>query len=304
METPIPVAQPSRPPLYHYSDAGGFLGMLTSRSLWFSHIKYLNDSDEWFYALRLFEQVLQEYNGFRNLRNPYDYVKETHSLHNHFTFSFSEQKDLLSQWRGYCPNGGYSFCIDDWHLDQMVLEHELVFEPCIYDEEEQKDFIRTRIIGVTPDYLAQRRKEDIELRAKGIHLRSDVDRTTYEISQGMIAKFKLLCLIKHPSFKEEREWRMIVGVGDNSKFRNLIKLRTSRNMLIPYLDLSIPAVVDALDESMPDIPRRYRWKINEVVVGPHPHQELAIAACKLVIPPYIWNYPGAVTSSAIPYVNW
>lgn len=304
METPTPVAQPSRPPLYHYSDAGGFIGMLTSRSLWFSHIKYLNDADEWFYALRLFEQVLQEYNGFSNLRNPYDYIKGTSFLHNHFTFSFSEQKDLLSQWRGYCPNGGYSFCIEDWHLDQMAQEHGLVFEPCIYDEEEQKEFIRTRIIGIKPESLAKQRESDNEQRAKGYHLRYDVDRINYDISQGMIHKFKLLCLLKHPSFKEEREWRMVVSVGNNSKLRNSIKLRTSRNMLIPYIDLSIPAVIDALDENRPNDPRRSRWKIKEVVVGPQPHQELAIAACKLVIPPYIWNYPGAVISSAIPYVNW
>lgn len=304
METPTPATQPSRPPLYHYSDAGGFLGMLTSKSLWFSHIKYMNDADEWFYALRLFEQVLQEYSGFSNLQSPYKIVKETFSLHDHFTFSFSEQKDLLSQWRGYCPNGGYSFCIDDWHLEQMAQEQEFVFEPCIYDEEEQKEFIRTRIIGVTPDYLAERKKEDAEFRARGVHLRGDVDRTTYEISQGMISRFKLLCLLKHPSFKEEREWRMVGSLSNNGKLREFMKLRSSRNMLIPYLDIPIPLTIDAPDEYNPESIRPARWKITEVIVSPHPHQELAVAACKLGIPPYIWNYPGAVTPSAIPYVNW
>lgn len=63
MEPQPSPAQSSRPALYHYSDAGSFLGMLSSRSLWFSHIKYMNDAEEWFYALRLFEQVLSEYDG-------------------------------------------------------------------------------------------------------------------------------------------------------------------------------------------------------------------------------------------------
>lgn len=302
METPTPTAQPSRPPLYHYSDAGGLLGMLTSKSLWFSHIKYMNDADEWFYAMRLFDQVLHEYNGA--FRSPFDTVSGMPSLQDHFTFSFSEDKDSLSQWRGYCPNGGYSFCIDDFFLDQMAQDYGFAFEKCIYEEDEQKEFIRTRIIGMNPEVLVKRRADEAAREARGEHVHFSIERAVYEITQKMVPKFYLLCLLKHPSFKEEREWRMVGSFIDNGKLRDLMKLRSSRNMLIPYLDVPIPVVVDAPDEYHPERPRQARWRIKEIVVSPHPHQELAVAACKLGIPPYLWNNIDAVTASIIPYVNW
>lgn len=276
--------------------------MLNSRSLWFSHIKYMNDADEWFYALRLFEQVLEEYKGA--FRGPYEIVKGMASLHDHFTFSFSEEKDLLSQWRGYCPHGGYSYCLDDSLLDQFVQEHELVFEPCIYEEEAQREFIKTRIIGMRPEYIAEQQQNEAERVAKGEYIHYSIDRTIYEVSQNLVPKFYLLCLLKHPSFKEEREWRMVGSFVRSNGLRMLMKLRPSRNMLIPYLDLPLPVGQDALDPQYPDRRRLYRWKINEVVVSPQPHQELAMAALKLAVPEYIGNYIGAITASAIPYINW
>lgn len=83
-----------------------------------------------------------------------------------------------------------------------------------------------------------------------------------------------------------------------------MKLRPSRSMLIPYLDIPIPVKVDVPDPLHPNNPIYSRFKIKEVIISPHPHQELSIAACKLAIPEYIGNYVGAVTASAIPYVNW
>jgi hypothetical protein len=262
----------------------------------------MNDAEEWVYALRLFKEVLEEYNG--NFQGPYKLVEETPSFHDHFTFSFSEQKDLLSQWRGYCPQGGYSFCIDDELLEQMREEHKLVFERCIYDVEQQKEFIRDRIIGVRPEILAQQIKDEAERTASGRHSAYSIYRGIHDRSESMPPKFYLLCLLKHPSFKEECEWRMVGSFSSNSTLSKYMKLRTSRNMLIPYLELPLPIKLDEPDEYYPETPRHYRWKIKEVVVSPFPHQELAVAACKLVIPPYIMNHVGDVTPSAIPYVNW
>lgn len=281
--------------------------MLTSKSLWFSHIKYMNDAEEWFYAVRLFESVLQEYKDFPNIQDAYSTIKQNSSSYSYeyFTFSFSEEKDLLSQWRGYCPNGGYSFCIADRFLNEMIQKYRLLFKPCIYEEEKQIEFIKNIIIGKTPEQLDSQRQDDAEREEKsyGSSLKYNVSHLTYELAQNMYQNIQLLCLIKHPSFAEEREWRMIASL-QHIPPGDYMKLRASRNMLIPYLDLPISTEVDAIDEYNPDAPRRSRWEITEIVVGPHPHQELAIAACKLAIPPYIWNHLGTVTASTIPYVSW
>jgi len=108
----------------------------------FTHIKYLNDAAEYSYALNLLANVLKDYKGIDNydhIQNALGVITDNERLQNHYSFSLTEEKDLLSQWRGYCPNGGYSFAVNSQHLDEMRSTYKLTFEKWLYDEDEQRN---------------------------------------------------------------------------------------------------------------------------------------------------------------------
>ena len=60
-----------------------------------------------------------------------------------FVCSFSEERDLLSQWRGYCKNGsGYSLGFALSSLQSCVKRAGFAIKPCVYDRQKQIDAIR------------------------------------------------------------------------------------------------------------------------------------------------------------------
>jgi hypothetical protein len=69
--------------------------------------------------------------------------------------------------------------------------------------------------------------------------------------------------IKHPSFREEREWRLISTTIPREDPRCLV--RVGRSMFIPYVEINLVAIG-------PSIP------VKEIIVGPTPHMWLAMNA--------------------------
>ena len=137
-----------------------------------------------------------------------------------------------------------------------------------------------------------------------------VEYDSLRIAENIIPRSYLLALIKHPSFAEECEWRMIASprrTGAIALEPKNLKLRESRNMMVPYLNLEIPCLTGStqisggrtvtFNESHPGL------HINEVIVGPTAHRTLALSACNILLPPYLRMYP-TVSSSSIPYRNW
>ena len=46
--------------LYHYTDAGGFLGIVNNRCFWATHIRFLNDSKEFLHAREIVRTYTEE----------------------------------------------------------------------------------------------------------------------------------------------------------------------------------------------------------------------------------------------------
>ncbi|MGI4733841.1 MAG: DUF2971 domain-containing protein, partial [Janthinobacterium lividum] len=117
---------------------------------------------------------------------------------------------------------------------------------------------------------------------------------TYGIMQRIIAKSHLLAFLKDPAFEEEKEWRMVASESTMGSTANYLRYRSSRNMFISYLDLPVPA--------RPDYNQSYNnLIIDEVRVSPTPHQDLALASCRMMMEHHQCK---SVQSSAIPYRNW
>ena len=100
--------------IYHYTNLDGLLGILENQSLWASNVNFINDSQEYIYGITLYKEILA-------LKSNASLTKEgkkiCHFAEEYFLevkqrtycVSFCENKDLLSQWRGYSKsNVGFS----------------------------------------------------------------------------------------------------------------------------------------------------------------------------------------------------
>ena len=147
--------EPTMPPLYHYTSHAGLIGMVQHKKMWFTHAHYMNDSSEYNYAINLINQELQEEYGL-DLDSHMNLANTSLSENVPYTFSLSERKDSLSQWRGYCPDGGYSISFngeqskDDLQLSIMMLKYGLYLGKCVYELAHQKELIRTHIVKMEP----------------------------------------------------------------------------------------------------------------------------------------------------------
>ncbi len=262
--------------LFHYTSPESLIGILTSRCIWATDIKYLNDSAELEYALTFTKsKVSQKYmtddydshvsyllsSGFAKLDPMPIYVA-----------SLSEMADLLSQWRAYCPpTGGVAIAFDRRKIDEYADRHRLELTQCTYDTSEHnelltklyekvyKAFSHNEMSVDAYNLLSPKQQVDFEIKCLK-DLTEDGDILKEEVKETLSGFFReLLALaprIKHPSFSEEREWRLICRDYTASGFR--IAFRTRQSLIIPYVEIG-PLEPEA---------------IFGVVIGPCSHGEL------------------------------
>ena len=256
--------------LYHYTSLHGLIGIITGKSIWASHCEFLNDSSEFNHAL----SFAKGYSG--NIYMKDDYLAafgwairdglQNMVKHKVFVSSFSEKNDLLSQWRGYCPQGaGVSIGFDYGLLRKYCEESGFRLEKCIYSVEDQQ----TLILDITNECLSQFPKPSVT-RSSYDNL-SSKERVDFAIKQhestlNGVGKLKTeqilkkLCeninecapIIKHSSFHEESEWRIVARNPAED-----IKYRVSKSHIVPFLILPII--------------KEYPEIIRKICIGPNPN---------------------------------
>lgn len=289
-------------PLYHYSSPGGLLGMMESKSLWMSNIRYQNDSEEYKHIFSIFKKVMQEeYPGFDFEQQLEDEKSREAFVPPIFTFSLTENKDLLSQWRGYCPKGGYSFSFDRVQLNYFITRFGLSVHQCVYDEDEQKKIIREQVIRFSPEEW-----EEINSGRKDMG-----SNFMYGLKYMRNRLASLAPVLKHHAFREEVEWRLIKnfeGSGPDNRLLEqhpafnyfkanpdvigegqFLKFREDKGILIPYLSLPLVDLTDPYQSV----------KLSEVVIAPGVHQQLAKPSCETML--RSWGVWCPVNFSVAPY---
>ena len=103
---------------HHYTNIEGLYGILKSGDVWATGGEYLNDMVEISYGVELAKEVvnqqIEESSGAGNLVVRLRLYHIRHELERHrantsyFITCFCEESDLLSQWRAYGKNAGYS----------------------------------------------------------------------------------------------------------------------------------------------------------------------------------------------------
>jgi len=270
--------------LHHYTDAAGLLGIIKGRALWATHIRFLNDAREFLHAVDLAQAYVQR---LKSQHNPL--LMSTLSLTlegmpgNTFVISFSEDGDVLSQWRGYCRSGGYSMDFDSQKLRQFADEQRFVLVKCTYDRTEQEQLIQNLILQAIrefPHYIPTGTVPAVI---------TEEERARFFSAQWFFPKMqRLASAMKDPAFKEEREWRLI---GALLLPLPPLDVRPRGSLLIPYETFKLQSGTPATFEGV----------ITRVLVGPNPDQELAVfSIARMQQCGYIgWDL--RVETSKIPY---
>lgn len=286
-----------KPPatLYHYTTQRGLIGILASKALWASKMQYLNDASEFQHALDIGKEIITKRKKAPKSDSEAELLEKIegalqiiYSVHL-FVGSLSEAGDLLSQWRGYCPEGnGFSIGFNSEQLQNALKEQQFGLAPCVYEKLKQEQIIEELFddaLGFTATS-----SEGIFSPQLNPGLAKFSERWGPQTSFFMREFLQLGSLLKHDSFSEEREWRILCFVIPHT--HPDFRIRPGKSMLIPYREVKMHSADGTLH-------------IDELIVGPTPHSILAKqSAHTLLSLNSIPTTMRTVRSSRIPYRAW
>ena len=278
-----------RPPeiLYHYTSQEGLLGIICKKEMWASHTQYLNDQREFRHAIELVRDELSRMVRQANTQTRPFVEEMNQGMDEHdgmesvnvCVCSFSEEGDILSQWRAYGDGvAKFSIGFSGTLLRQVSDQMNSWLVPCLYGEGKQRALVRALLEDVLQENLAlvpqdDDENEDICLQRRG----------------NLIAYLNRYApILKHDAFSEEREWRIVTRplMCRNERFN----YRPGRSMLIPYY--RIPMVG-------PDV----KFDVERIVVGPVPQGDRAVRAVKSLMVKHRLKTT-KVLGSDVPFRNW
>jgi hypothetical protein len=251
--------------LFHYTSPDAFANILENGQLWVSNSAYLNDQGELTYPIELGRAVLREYWASEEELIVKQFVaRVARELDDHAGFkswyvvSFSSKGNLLSQWRAYCPRGGYSIGFDGGELLKLLQEEgQYRLGPVLYDIDAQKQKVR----AIAEHHLALFR----ELRSKYGEISDDeyVEELAFVTEIALSQEFTFF---KAPAFAEEHEWRAVRFVHSDES----VRVRDRAGMLMPYLEADVRVSSGLLP-------------IKKIFVSPLGDQELATHAARILL---------------------
>jgi hypothetical protein len=264
------------PAVYHYTSLQGLLGILQGKKLWLSSALHLNDSAEVNYAIETLRQQLALRPKIEGVADEMwkkfsdevsSYMPSVQGVA-HFVGSFSQRKDLLSQWRAYSGEGvGFSIGFDFERLKKLADRIKFFFERCSYK----------------PADHAARVNHFIDRGVQGLKK----GRLRDAVTKCVVGLLFMTPRLKHPSFEEEQEWRLISSLGQDDVE---VRFRVGKSMIIPYKEFEL-------------VGKDGKTPITEVVVGPAPHMKLSVASVEsLVLKSGLEDVE--VSISEVPYRNW
>jgi hypothetical protein len=262
----------------------GLLGILRSQCIWATNIHYLNDVKEFVHAIDLAKyEIHQLRNSISSDKytalDKIDSILESVSKINIFVCSFSENGDLLSQWRGYCKGGsGFSIGFEYPQIKNTIEKKNFNLVPCIYDPQHQISIIKELINNTFQEFSSL---PEQSLKERDIYLKT--------LESKFIGNFiKIAPVLKHYSFSEEKEWRLVsrpISIYDPQ-----IRYREGK-VLIPYYEFQLVEDNDI-------------FCFSEIIVGPASDNELSMNALSNMLIAMKNVKKGQIRCSHIPYRAW
>ena len=212
--------------LFHYTDAAGFLGILETQEIWATDASCLNDWQELIYAKELIAEELERLCEYPSWNRTFKITKDEQTLLNKlretfvsvprvydvFVASFSTQMDILSQWREY---GCYNIGVSASALQSCAAAQQQSFlGRCVYDQPDQLDFVRSLVKSLITEYRSHCNPQELE-------------------KDMLYSLHRYGALLKHESFCEEEEWRIVLSGMQDLEFRQ------QKNIVIPFVRVDI-----------------------------------------------------------------
>ncbi|MDO5674567.1 MAG: DUF2971 domain-containing protein [bacterium] len=256
--------------LYHYTTFSGLLGIIGRRCLWASDIRYMNDSAELRHTADLFAEVTRGrmesgHADSHFLSQFVDWIKHRLTTgHLLFAASFRSHGNLLSQWRGYSlPGKGVSlgFCPD--FILECARRQQFLMGKCIYEPRRQE-----RIIHQVLDAL----EREVERRSRGREMTGEERNKLYQeiFTSVETDLLRIAAMLKHPSFSEEKEWRIVSPVVSGQGEGLPVLFREGHDMLVPYIEFSL-----SLDGQAPQLDHLY--------LGPSVNANISMNSIKMFL---------------------
>lgn len=251
--------------LYHYTSTHGIYGILNSKTLWLSKVQQLNDKSELISAIKefinfcntahhvhpndkLFKFVIAAANNLTNF-----------SSTNICVASFCEDKDLLSQWRGYAQQGGgFAIGFSGNHLKALCESKNFALVKCLYAKKEHQLVFKDLLNTLTDCYNIIVRKSPENILESNLN-----DLKGYFISLFL----EVAPVLKNETFSEEKEWRIIthpISIKDNN-----FKVKTT------------PKLREFYELSFNEVP--YRQMITNVTIGPGNDFDTTVSAISTML---------------------
>lgn len=267
----VPPRRAYRSSVWHYTSAAGLTGILASDAqnqqpargvLHATAATSLNDLTELRYGV---ERIKAWYNAAGNgeegtaaahlaIRSVLKNLEQSVLAEPAYVVCASKEGDSLGQWRGYAGDGGYAMRIDTaqeyFIVGQPSSRIGLLLSPqwveVAYNSEEQDSIIREQF-----DYILDSRS------VIGRLIAGEDPKTGVVLVSGLLSG--LAAALKHPSFKEEREVRLIAFRPTDV----IPRFRPSSRGPVPYIQL-VPSIWPSVIEP----PRLERLAVDAVRIGP------------------------------------
>lgn len=259
-----------RETLYHYTTLKGLLGIVSSRGLWASDIRYMNDSAEMKHAADLIKKDIARRiaEGHPNpkLLNQFQYWVGHRIDHGHMLFSasFRSNGNLLSQWRGYSTHGkGVSIGFAPETILDCAAAQSFQVARCVYTPQEQEQLIAQVVDAI--EVLADEYGECTDPA-----IRPPEQSYYNSFEKGESDLLRIAAVLKHPSFEEEQEWRVVSPVLTDFDQAS-IHFREGTSMLVPYLEFRLTAT--------PDAPLH----LEHLFLGPSPNISISMSSLELYL---------------------
>lgn len=321
--------------LMHYTTAGGLAGIVSSGCIWATHAAFLNDAMEMthFFDARFTRLARAEYQKhlFELAKTPSTAKKiklnggieklakieaeklvktlrqATLSFNHPYIFSMSATHDdrvghngLLSQWRGYGVDGGYSLVFNTQKLE-LLLKQEAELHH--YQHVQWGDVFYYCQDNVTRNQPSSDDIEELEEVVRSAITALNEEGTAEEVGDFYQAISGLSCLYKHWGFQEEHEVRVIVIPADRDvaelafaagekKPQKTIHSFVRGGLPVPYLKLFDSSGSNATAMRLP---------IERVIVGPHRDSAIRKKAVERLLASS--GYECEVVCSEIPYIG-
>jgi len=323
--------------LYHYTGIDGLKGIIESQTLWATHYKYVNDTEEVIHFRDRLPQFLRPvfkkiFSGLNPqeqelVLNDYKSIdmaveeepKKLAKIMYNVTFVGAEKKPpiaepyitafcrvdknnervtnhgLLSQWRGYGAQGGYSIIFDAEGLRQLIQEEASKWA---YSTGFSGDVVYS---SATDEEIHDEFGEHIDDLQKSWEqaLRT---RNPSALGNTFSRFIACACRYKHWGFAEEKEYRIvlpptsseIVEVAQRQGKTILpkpVSFFLRNGTMVPYLNL-FEGITGSSGKRLP---------IKRIIVGPHPEKEKRKLAVEKLLSQY--KIEADVSVSAIPYLG-